>query len=114
MEPSQNSNKAFFYQTENAVMIKLLEREKWRFGDLCKDLGMVAPAVGKLLDRLQERGWVDKAREAGFDKRAVFYYLTTLGKAKAQIRVADIAIETVIGDPIDTIAAAFGLRRKTK
>lgn len=67
---------------QGAVLFHLGRRDGARMGDLAANLGLNAPAVSGLIDRMQEAGMVERRKEAA-DARAARVYLTEDGKTRA-------------------------------
>lgn len=67
---------------QGAALFHLHRRDGARMGDLAAALGLNAPAVSGLVDRMQAAGMVEKRKEAG-DARAARVWLTPDGRALA-------------------------------
>lgn len=72
---------------QGAALFHLHRRDGARMGDLAAALGLGAPAVSGLVDRMEEAGLVVRKKEA-HDARAARIFLTPEGRALAA-QVAD-------------------------
>lgn len=67
---------------QGAVLFHLHRRDGARMGDLAATLGLNAPAVSGLIDRMQASGFVTRQREKT-DARAARVFLTAAGRTLA-------------------------------
>ncbi len=72
---------------QGAALFHLHRKDGARMGDLASTLGLNAPAVSGLVDRMRDSGLVERRREPG-DARAARVYLTESGRALA-VQVAE-------------------------
>lgn len=67
-------------RTEVGVM-QALESRPWRITELAAQEGVTQPAITLLVNRLQERGWVERQHDPS-DRRAVLVGMTDEGRAQ--------------------------------